>query len=207
VRRKSLSRITATLLLVTTAVAGCGGTALVGTTLIPPTTTTTATPGQSNATSDEYASARYCQRLNDGEWVTNVSAFSTTPCVPEPSYATGNEQADGYQAIPRCFTCTLSDWERAEKRAAVGNGSQPQVIDSDAAGADSPSSDGAPVAGESYFEMCAQNVNNGVCSCVANRIEQQVPQYQLAALTADDPRVQDAIETCEPSKTRGSGDR
>jgi hypothetical protein len=202
-RRKRLPWITATVLLIIALVAGCGGTALVTPKMVVPTTTANSTPGESNATADTDDSASYCQLLSDGQWVTNDSAFSTTPCVPNPAYATGNEQADGYLAIPRCFTCNLSDWERAEERAARRNGSQIQPIGTDPPGADGTSS-GLPVAGDSYFEMCAQNVDDGLCSCVANRIEQQVPQYQLAALTADDPRVQGAVESCAPSRTRGS---
>lgn len=190
-RRKRLPWITATVLLIIAVVAGCGGSALVTPKMNIPTRTTTATAGESDATSDTDDSASYCQRLNDGEWVTNDSAFSTAPCVPDPEDATGDEQADGTAALPRCFTCTLSDWERAEKRAAIRNGSGTETT-----AADNVSPSGSPVAGGGYFEMCAQNVDDGLCSCVASRIEKEVPQYQLAALTADDPRVQDAIESC-----------
>lgn len=194
-RKTRLSGLTAAILIITV-VAGCGGTALVRAALIAPTTTTPAVATESNVTADKYASAAYCQRLEDGQWVTNDSAFSTTPCVPDPSYATGNEQADGYLAVRRCITCSLSDWDRAEERAERRNGGQPQPTGTDTAGADSTSSSGLPVAGGSYFEMCAQNVDDGLCACVASRIEKQVPQYELAALTADDPRVQDAIQSC-----------
>jgi hypothetical protein len=65
--------------------------------MIAPTTTTTAIAGESGATSDTDASPSYCQRLNDGERVTNDSSSSTTPCVPDPSYVTGDEQADGHR--------------------------------------------------------------------------------------------------------------
>jgi hypothetical protein len=199
VRRKRLSGITAIILLIITVVAGCGGTALVGTTLIPPSTTTTTTATASNASSDKYASARYCQRLDDGDWVTNDSAYSATPCVPDPSYATGNEQADGYGATPRCFACSLSDWERAEKRAKARNGGQPQTFGTDTTAADSTSSGGLPAAaGGSFVKACAQNADGGFCACVAGHVAKQVPRYQMGALTADDPRVQAALESCAP---------
>lgn len=195
-RRKRLRGITAILLIIT-AVAGCGGTALVGTTLIPPTTTAIA--GESSATSDNYASARYCQRLDDGEWVTNDSAFSTTPCVPDPSYATGNEQADGSVAVPRCLTCSLSDWESAEERAEIRNGHQAQTPGTGTTAAESTGSSGLPAAAAgSFLEACAQNTDGGFCGCVTSHIAQQVPRYQLSGLAADDPRVQAALESCAP---------
>src|ERR1700746_3805214 len=118
-RRNRLPWIIATVLPIIALVAACGGTALVTPNVIVPSKTATPVAGENNATSDMSASASYCQRLNDGEWVTNDSAFSTTPCVPDPSYATGDEQVDGSAALPRCLTCSLSDWERAEKRAAT----------------------------------------------------------------------------------------
>lgn len=191
-RRKRLPWITATALLIIALVAGCGGTALVTPKMVVPTTTTTSTPGESNATADTGASASYCQRLSDGEWVTNESAFSTTPCVPDPSYATGDEQVDGSVALPRCFTCALSDWERAEERAAARNGGQLQTAGTNAT-AELPAA-----AGGSFVKACAQNADGGLCACVSSQIAQQVPRYQLGALSADDPRVEAALESCAP---------
>lgn len=68
-------------------------------------------------TREKYESAHYCQQLLSGVWVTN-SLHSTTPCAPDPSYASGDEEADRSRVIPRCFTCKLSDWKRAEQNKA-----------------------------------------------------------------------------------------
>jgi len=194
VRKKRLPGVTATVLLILAVIAGCGGTALVTPHMIIPTTTTTATAGESNATSDTDDSASYCQRLNDGKWVTNDSAFSTTPCVPDPADATGDEQADGTAALPRCFSCTLSDWELAEKRAEGRDGSGTETTP-----ADSSSSGGlSAAAGGSFLKACAQNADGGLCACVYRQVAQQVPPYQLRALPADDPRVEAALESCAP---------
>jgi hypothetical protein len=191
-RRKRLPWITATVLLIIALVAGCGGTALVTPKMVVPTTTTNSTPGESSATADTDASAGYCQLLSDGEWVTNDSAFSTTPCVPDPSYATGDEQVDGSVALPRCFTCTLSDWNRAEERAAARNGGQTQT-----AGTNTTAELPAAAYG-SFVKVCAQNADGGLCGCVTRAVSRQVPSNQLGALAADDPRVQAALESCEP---------
>ena len=175
-------------------VAGCGGTALVTPNMIIPTTTTTTTAGESNATSDTDDSASYCQRLNDGKWVTNDSAFSTTPCVPDPADATGDEQADGCASLApllHLHSVGLGARRRAGRNTEwVRHGNQ---------AADSSSSSGLPAAAAgSFLKACAQNADGGLCACVSSQVAQQVPRYQLRALTADDPRVQAALESCAP---------
>lgn len=173
-------------------VGGCGGAALVGPTTFPasesPPTTTM---------SDPTASAQYCQRLSDGKWVTNDSAFSTTPCVPEPSYATGNEEVDGTVALPRCSTCRMSDWNRAEARAEARNSGRSPTSQVDSAAAGNTSSGGLPVApGESVVEGCAQDVDDGLCDCVTGQMAQEVSPGDMDALTSEDPRVQAAVRSC-----------
>jgi hypothetical protein len=190
--QERLPWIIATVLPIIALVAACGGTALVTPNVIVPSKTATPVAGENNATSDMSASASYCQRLNDGEWVTNDSAFSTTPCVPDPSYATGDEQVDGSAALPRCLTCSLSDWERAEKRAATRDGGQLHTPGTDTT-AELPAAGGG-----SFVKACAQNADGGLCGCVTQAVSRQVPSYQLSALTADDPRVQAALESCAP---------
>lgn len=191
-RRKRLPWITATVLFVVALVAGCGGTEPVAPNMIVPSKTTAAITAENNASSDMSGSASYCQRLNDGQWVTNDSAFSTTGCVPDPSYATGDAQVDGSAALPRCFTCTLSDWEHAEQRAATRNGGQNRTPGTDTT-AESPAATGG-----SFTKACAQNTDGGLCGCVTRAVSRQVPSYQLGALTADDPRVEAALESCAP---------
>jgi hypothetical protein len=169
------------------AITGCGGAAFVGSSTLAissmPPTTTTANP---------TASVRYCQRLPDGRWVTNDSAFSTTPCVPDPSYATGDEEADGSGVIPRCFGCSPSDWDRAETRAEQRSAG----VDGAAAASTSPS-DLPTAADGTVAHACAQDAEDGLCGCVTGQLAQQVPSDQMGALPADDPRVRAALQSCQ----------
>src|SRR5689334_5568491 len=84
------------------AIAGCGGGARIVTVTQanPSARTPPATTSTSATTPDDHASNRYCQRLDNGRWVTNDGPYSTTPCVPAPSNATGDEQRDGSLALP-----------------------------------------------------------------------------------------------------------
>ena len=68
------------------------------------------------AAAPSAVSAANCQFVN-GKWVTNDSAYSTTPCVPDPAFATGDVQSDESGVVPRCHHCKLSDWTRAEEQA------------------------------------------------------------------------------------------
>ncbi len=174
------------------AVGGCGGAALVA----PTTVQVSASPPTTTAT-DPTDSAQYCQRLPDGKWVTNDSAFSTTPCVPEPTYATGDERADGAVALPRCVTCSLSVWNRAEARAAARSGGQASMSGMESAAAEDASGVGLPeAAGGSLVEECAQDTDDGLCDCVTGQVAQEVAPGDVSDLTADDPRVQAAVRSC-----------
>jgi hypothetical protein len=174
-------------------VAGCGGVMVVGSAIAP----TPASPPSTSAP-DVTASVGYCQQLDDGQWVTNDSPYSTTPCVPDPSNATGDEQADASVAVPRCFSCKLSDWDRAERRAARRRG-----LPTPASSSAGPATAGASLAGwsgdarNSFISGCAENMGAGVeCDCLAGQLEQRVPSDQEQTLSDDDPRVQAAVESC-----------
>lgn len=174
-------------------VAGCGGAALVAgpaavpSSLNPPPTST---PDQTN-------SALYCQqRPGDGEWVTN-QAGSATPCVPDPSYASGDREADASKAVPRCSSCTLSDWERAEQHAANRLRSSSAGFDviTTGTGATSAANWSSGVRG-SFISACAEDMAGAVCDCLANHLDWQVPSAQAQALTGQDPRVKAAGQYC-----------
>jgi hypothetical protein len=182
-RGNSLLKIAPIVLIIGT-VAGCGGAAVVGSATVSPSLRPPIT-----TTSNPSASARYCQRLPNGQWVTNDSAYSTTPCVPDPAYATGDEQVDGSVAIPRCFACSLSDWDRAEKRAEARIAS----VDTTAANTTTAGSLPEEIAG-SFSQACDQNADE--CECVERQVAKQVSPNQMGALTADDPRVQAALQNC-----------
>jgi hypothetical protein len=180
-------RIAATLLSIGT-VAGCGAAAPVGPETVPVLSSPTTT------TADPTDSAAYCQWLGGREWVTNDSAYSTTPCVPDPSAATGDEQADASVAIPRCFSCELSDWERAEQRAAqrLGLPSPGSTVATAKARAEGWSA----TARSSFISGCAENMVGVQCRCLANQLERQAPADQAQSLAGDDPRLHAATRAC-----------
>jgi hypothetical protein len=177
-----------------TLLAGCGGGAVHTVTGAgqsgPSLTTSTST-----TTAENSASARYCQLLDSGRWVTNDSPYSTTPCVPNPSFATGNEQADGTVAIPRCFTCKLSDWKRAERRAArrAGTSTTESAVSAttDQYGWSSPVTLGFDSVCTADWGASAQ-----LCGCIANQLEAQLPEQRVPSLSADDSWVQAAANAC-----------
>lgn len=169
-------------------VAGCGNAAPVGPAAVPAALSpTTSTP-------DPADSAAYCQWLGGGKWVTNDSAYSTTPCVPDPSEATGDEQADASMAVPRCFSCRLSDWQRAEQRAAMRLGLPSP--ESGAATATASPDAWSPEARSSFISGCAESTVGVECGCLAAQLERQVPADQAQSLAADDPRVHAATQAC-----------
>lgn len=172
--------------LIMTVVAGCGGTAVVLSRASSPAPVTTV--------ADKTVSARYCQeRVDDGDWVTN-EAESTTPCVPDPSYATGDEQADASIAIPRCFSCKLSDWDRAEQRAAKRRQSPPMASHAATTATGSTGVDGwSSSVRQNFLSVCS----GALCECLANHLQWQVPAAQAQTLSADDPRVQTAARDCQ----------
>ena len=179
------------------AIAGCGGGVRIVTVTGAKPSATRAPAGTppSATTADNHASDRYCQRLDNGMWVTNDSPYSTTPCVPDPSKATGDEQADGSVALPRCFSCSLADWKRAEKRArasAAGHDSD------DAATGGAPQGAWDTAVRARFVAQCAgdHDDTDNMCECVAEQLADQVPATQADALSADDPRVQAAAQRC-----------
>jgi hypothetical protein len=180
-------------------IAGCGAGTRVASTTVATVSNwiTTTSPSQSATTADKYDSAHYCQQLQSGVWVTNDTADSTTPCVPDPRYATGDEEADASQAIPRCYTCTLSEWKRAEQRKAR-QAPEPSGGTPDAHAIDR---DGwSSLDHEHVVETCASSwrESEGLCDCIANKVAQAMPAYEAAEVGAHDPRVQAAAEDCDP---------
>lgn len=173
-------------------VSGCGGAAL--TNAVP--ASESSIPAATEA-ADPTMSVGYCQLLDDGEWVTNDSATLTTPCVPDPSYATGDEQVDASVAVPRCYTCKLSDWNRAEGRAAVRTGKDSAASPLDTSPTDSASrNEWSPDARRSFMGDCTAYMDASLCQCLANHLEWRVPPDQAEALTGEDPRVQLAARQC-----------
>lgn len=193
--RQRLLRLSAIALTIG-ALAGCGTTAPIDSAGSPSPASAPATA--TSAPRDKTVSASYCQRLANGDWVTNDSAYSTTPCVPDPSHASGDESADASRSIPRCFTCKLSDWKRAERLAAERNGQ------SSAASEEANNTNGATNLGswssglrQSFVGECAANVGRALCECLANHLARQIPASQTESLSGDDPRVQADVKTCQ----------
>lgn len=172
--------------------AGCGGAvrlqASSPTTLPAPTTSPV-----------KVISSHYCRRQSTGIWVTDDTVQSTTRCVPDPSYATGDDAIDGSAPVPRCLTCSLADWKRAEKRAA-------EVLASPGTGtttaeAAKPSQWPASVTDEYVYSCETTGGQEASCQCIAGQLEQQVAPGNVAGLSAYDPRVEAAERSC-PSSTR-----
>lgn len=173
-------------------VSGCGGAALTDSVSDAGSSIPTAPK-----TSDPTMSIGYCQLLDDGEWVTNDSANSTTPCVPDPSHATGDEQADASVAVPRCYTCRLTDWKSAERRAAVRTGraipaSTVPTTATDATG----HSTWSPDARRSFISDCTASLDGSLCRCLAIHLELRVPSEQADGISGEDPRVLVAARNC-----------
>jgi hypothetical protein len=184
---------TAAIALTIGTVAGCGGAAGVGPATVPASSSPPPT-----TTPDPTISAAYCQWLSAGNWVTNDSAYSTTPCVPDPSDATGDEQADASVAMPRCFSCKLSDWARAELRAARRRGlPSPGSNVATAASASTGADRWSPRARSGFISGCAENMVGVQCGCLADQLERQVSADQAPSLAGDDPRLPAATQACK----------
>jgi hypothetical protein len=193
------ARGVAAIALVIPAIAGCGGgTAVtIGTAPTSSRPTTTVNSSGPGAPSSRSASSRYCQRLDDGRWVTNDRAFSTTPCVPDPSYASGDERADGALALPRCFTCKLSDWERAERRAKKKGGEPTGTSNTDTTAPQTLSLAAWPATvRQSFIDTCAESGDDALCECAESKLANQIPADQASSLSADDPRIRSAFRNC-----------
>jgi hypothetical protein len=174
-------------------IAGCGATqapsSIVATASKPIVTTTAPT------TPDNYESARYCQQLLSGAWVTN-SLHSTTPCVPDPSYASGDEEADRSHVIPRCFTCELSDWKRAEQKKARQAPAPPDYTPN---AVTAPHSEWSPVRRGQVIATCTSSwgAKRTLCDCVVNHVAQQIPASEASSLSPNDARLEDAAGECD----------
>jgi hypothetical protein len=175
-------------------IAGCGTgrqapSSVVATASNPIATTTAPT------TRDKYESARYCQQLESGAWVTN-RLHSTTPCVPDPSHATGDEEVDRSHVIPRCFTCKLSDWTRAEQNKAR-QASAPSGYASSSVTASQSEWSGARRAGVIATCTSSWGGTQTLCDCVVNHVAQQIPAPQASSLSPDDARLEAAVGDCD----------
>jgi hypothetical protein len=151
-------------------------------------------------------SARYCERLADGRWVTNNHA--NAPCVPNPADATGNAAADGSVPLPRCGSCKASDWNRAERRAAARGAAtgraaaaaRKAATTSAGVAAATPHGTRWPAALRASFVNACTVTSGGrahVCGCIADHLARIVPAEQLPNLSVDDPRVYGAVAGCQ----------
>jgi hypothetical protein len=173
-------------------VSGCGAAALTE----PGPDTGSAIPAATK-TPDPTGSVRYCQLLDNGEWVTNDRANSTNPCVPDPSYATGDEQADASVAVPRCYTCKLSDWKHAERRAAERIGQTSAAPTAATAGTNTADvSRWSTDVHRSFVSDCTAYLDGSLCECLANHLAWRVPPEEAQSLSGGDPRVQVAVRDC-----------
>jgi hypothetical protein len=157
----------------------------------------TTAPSQSVTTADEYDSARYCQQLPSGSWVTNDSPDSTTPCVPDPAYATGDEQSDASQALPRCATCTLAEWERAERKKAQ----QATGLSGGSANTDTTDSGGWSAEERAQIlDTCSSrwDAREDFCGCIVDDVAHSMSVYEASELAADDRIVRAAAAACDP---------
>ena len=175
-------------------IAGCGAgrqapSSLVATASKPVETTTAPTMG------DKYESAHYCQQLPNGAWVTN-SLRSSTPCVPDPSYATGDEEADRSHVIPRCFTCKLSDWKRAEEKKARQASAAPDYTPN---AVTAHHSGWSPMRRGQVIATCTSSWGGDqtLCDCVVNHVARHIPDSDASSLSPDDARLEDAAGECD----------
>lgn len=175
-------------------IAGCGAGTQTPSPSIRAASDPVATPA-APTTRDTYQSARYCQQLPSGAWVTN-SLHSTTSCVPDPSYATGDEEVDRSTAIPRCVTCKLSDWNSAEQKKARQASASPGYTLSDA---NARNSDWSPDHRSQVIATCTSSWggDESLCDCVVNHIALEIPASQASSLSPDDARLDAAAGECD----------
>lgn len=152
-------------------------------------------------------SAAYCKRLPGGRWVTNNPA--ETPCVPSPADATGNAEADTLVPLPRCASCKLSDWNRAELRAEARAAAAKPAAAAEKASLTAATRATAPGKGgasrwpayvrTSFVNACT--VTSGgqaqACGCIADRLARSIPVSQLPHVELADRRLYRAIAACE----------
>jgi hypothetical protein len=168
-------------------VAGCGSTS--------PVTTDGTSPqpvaSQGAAQAASVYSASYCQPLGGGRWVTNDSPHSTTPCVPDLTYAESDHDGDDAAAVPRCFTCTMSQFKQAERRHLPAPGRS----------VTSTSPDSTYLARSQLATRCAAQgaASAHQCACIAAHLATVTSMDEIQSLPADDPRLQAALDSCMPS--------
>jgi hypothetical protein len=175
-------------------IAGCGTVAQAPSSIVTTASNRIATT-TAPTTRDNYESDRYCQQLESGAWVTN-RLYSTTPCVPDPSRATGDEEVDRSHVIPRCFTCKLSDWTRAEQNKAR-QASAPSGYTSSSVTAHQP--EWSPARRSEVIATCTSSWggNRTLCDCVVNHAAQQIPASEASSLSPDNARLEVAADECE----------
>jgi hypothetical protein len=146
---------------------------------------------------DPTDSARYCQYDQNGTWVTNDRVLSTTPCVPDPAYASGNQVEDDSQVIPRCFTCKLSDWTRAETKKTLPSAPS----DDDSIKNVANPSEWPPGLRDQVVDTCTSSWSGSpaLCDCVVNQVAQQIPASEASGLSPNDIRLQAAVSVCDPA--------
>ena len=180
-------------------IAGCGAG-----TQAPSSVVATASKPIAKATAptarEKYESTRYCQQLESGAWVTN-SLDSTIPCVPNPSYATGDDEADRSHVIPRCFTCKLSDWNATEQRKARQASVPPDDTSSAVA---ARNSDWSPMRRGQVIATCTTSWGGkqSLCDCVVNHMADQIPASEASSLSLNDARLETAAVECDVAEKK-----
>lgn len=177
-------------------IAGCGGGTQARSSIVA-----TASKPIATTTRDKYDSAKYCQELESGGWVTN-SARSTTPCVPDPSYATGDEGVDRSHIIPRCFTCKLSAWTRAEQNRAPEQNRARQASAPpgyNVSAVTGHHSDWSPQRRGQVIATCTSSWGGDqtLCDCVVNHMAYQIPAAAASSLSPDNARLDAAAVACD----------
>jgi hypothetical protein len=156
-------------------------------------------------------SADYCKRLPTGSWVTNNQ--SQAPCVPNPVDATGNAKTDGSVPLPRCASCKLADWNRAERRAtarataraaaarhaaAAAKATLTALSRAEASGRGGASRWPAAVR-ETFVNACTVTSGGRVqyCECAADHLARTVSVSQLPHMELADRRLFAAVAACD----------
>lgn len=169
----------------TVAAAGCGS----GTVTKTVTNTTAAASSSQTTVATESSpsaiSASNCQFVN-GKWVTNVLT-NPRACVPDPADATGDVKLDEGGVEPRCFKCTMAQWNRAETKARDANAPTVSSTTHTAPPRHHASPSYAatfPTSFESAFTVECLNTSGGNssgCACVLRHIEAAVPYSKVTA--------------------------
>jgi hypothetical protein len=105
--------------------------------------------------------------------------------------------ADDSVPVPRCSTCKLSDWERAEKDEAV----PPTPPDDDSTAGAANSSDWSPGLRSQVVHTCTSSWRGSLalCGCVVSYVAQQIPGSEAQSLSPDDKGLLAAASACNPA--------